>query len=233
MPTVFIAGVDQGIGQALAHTYLDHGYTVFATAEHEDKNLLSRPDYYCIEIDPYTPETVYSDVKEFTRRHAFDRVILSSETLGNVCDITDLPLHELQTMLNVNFLSPKQILDAILHYAKADQAVLIGADTTRLMHRGWGAYIASKEAMSAMIPFYAEQFPNTHFSTISPNIVATPELAHIFKTANTRRFPSVSRIQGGLVQPPEQAAEALLIGIERARDFRSGERHLLNDLLKQ
>ena len=233
MASVFIAGTDHGIGQALAHTYLDEGYTVYATTEHEDKSLIARTGYFSLPVDMGAPETVFDPVKDFTRRHTFDHVVLCSEMIGQISDPTDLLLHELQKLLDVNFLSMKQILDAILIHAKAQQVVLIGTDTTRLMQRGWGSYIATREVLNTLLPFYAEEFPDTHFSTIIPNLTATSELARIFKTADTRRFPSIARIQGGLIKPPEQTAEDLIIGVKRVRDFRSGERYILDELLKQ
>jgi len=233
MQNVFIAGVDHGIGQALAHAYLDREYTVYAIGAQEDKTLLSRPDYYFTPVDMHSPEIVHSDVESFAQRHTFERVILASETMGSICDMSDLPLHEFQEAVNVNVLSVKQILDALLRHATVQQAILIGADATRLRHRGWGSYIATKEMMSDLLPFYAEEYPDTHFSTIVPGLTATPELSHIFKTANTRRFPSVMRIRNGLIKSPGQTAEELLVGFDRVQNYRSGEQHHLDKLLKQ
>ncbi len=232
MQNVFIAGVDHAIGQAIAHAYLDREYTVYAIGAQEDKVLLSRPNYYFTPVDMHVPEIVHSDVESFIQRHTFERVILASETMGNICDMSDIPLHEFQDTLNVNVLSLKQTLDALLRHATAQQVILLGADTQKLEHRGWGSYIATKVMMSTLIPFYAEEYPDTHFSTIVPGLTATPELSHIFKTANTRRFPSVMRIRNGLIKSPEQTAEELLIGFDRVQGFRSGEEHLLEKLLK-
>jgi NAD(P)-dependent dehydrogenase (short-subunit alcohol dehydrogenase family) len=232
MQTVFIAGADHGIGRALAHACLDRGCTVYAAAGQEDRTLLPRPGYYCLPIDFHSPETLRDEIKTFTQRHTFDRVILCSEAVGEISDLTDLTLTELQQLLDVNLFALKQILDAILLHATVKQVVLVGVDTTRLMYRGWGAYVATREVMNTLLPFYTFEFPDTHFSTLVPDLTASPELTRIFKTANTRRFPSVARIQGSLIKSPEQTAEELLIGFERVRDFRSGERYKLEELLK-
>jgi NAD(P)-dependent dehydrogenase (short-subunit alcohol dehydrogenase family) len=232
MKTVFISGAHQGIGKALAESCLQRGDTVYGIGEAIDKSMLSHSAFYYREVDYYSPGLLQDYLREFVSRHTFDRVILAHDAYGKIEDISEQVLETMRKIMNVNLWSTKHTIDAIVRNAKVYQIVTIGANLEQFTHRGWSAYVLSKTAQHALMPFYANEFPQTHFSTIIPSITLTPELSQIFQTTNARRFPSVARIQSGLIKSPEQSAEALIDGCAQVLSYRSGETFMLNELIR-
>jgi NAD(P)-dependent dehydrogenase (short-subunit alcohol dehydrogenase family) len=232
MKTIFISGAHQGIGKALTEIYLERGDTVYGVGEAIDKTLLSHSGFIYLEIDYHAPELLQNSLHEFVARHTFDLVILAHETYGKICDISDQLLDDMRDAMNVNLWANKQIIDALVRNATVHQLVAIGANLDMFTHRGWNAYVLSKSAQHALLHFYAEGVPDTHFSTIIPHLTHTPELSRIFRTINTLRFPSVARIQSGLIKVPEKTAEELLDGFAQVLAYRSGDEYLLADLIK-
>ncbi len=222
METVFITGVGSGIGQMLAETYRAQGATVYAVGQHEDKHLISDPEFHFFPLDFRDPELIRNIIRPFVEHRSFTRVILNSGTSHTLRDMRDISLNVMRETMNVNLWAHKQVLDALLQHANIEQVIALSASPGIFEHRGWGACALSKAALNTLIRLYAEEVPKIHFSAIAPYLTHTPMIKNVLKGTAPGRYPSLQRIKEGRVLTPEQSVSRLIQAFDKVRQYNSG-----------
>jgi len=222
METVFITGVDHGIGQKLAEIYWEQGATIYAVGRHEDKQLISDPNFHFFPLDFREPELIRNILRPFVEHRSFTRVILNAGTSHTLRDMRDITLNVMRETMNVNLWAHKQIMDTLLQHANIEQVIALSASPGIFEHRGWGAYALSKSALNTLIRLYAEEVPKIHFSAIAPYLTHTPMLQKVLEDSVSVRYPSLERIKTGKVLTPEQSAHRLIQAFDKVRQYNSG-----------
>jgi alcohol dehydrogenase len=220
--TIFITGIGSGIGRALAEKHIERGNRVYAIGRHEDKSIMSHPHFHFFHLDFHEPELIRDDLRTFVHKIHFDRVILNAGMCSEVRDMLEIPLEEMRDVMNVNLWSHKQVIDALMIHANVDQVVAIGASPSVFEHRGCGAFALSKAALQALIQLYAEEFPNTHFGVLLPDLIQTPMLSKILQDTDPMRYPIVKQIQESRVMPLDQAIPKLMDAFVKIKQLKNG-----------
>jgi len=222
MKTVLITGVSSGIGQALAEEYIRRGDKVFGIGKEPCKSIMSNPKFAFMPLDLAEADLVRDDIREFIVGRHFDIAILNAAIYPEANRLTETSIAQMRKTMDINFWSVKQIIDGLLLHAKVDQIVAMGAVPALFCHSGFGAYAISKAALEPMIKIYAEEFQQTHFGILSPDLIQTPTFSTFLKEADTSRFPYIQKIKDKVILPLDQATPKLLDALVEIKRHKSG-----------
>ncbi len=233
MQTILITGVSSGIGQALAEEYIKRGDAVFGIGRNPAKSIMSEPNFYFLPLDFTEPDLILDDMKKFVSGRFFDLVVLNAGTYTTVQKLSETTIGQIQEALNVNLLSAKHTIDAVLTHAKAEQIVAISTDFEVFGHHGFGAHIVSKAALNSLIQLYAEEFPNVQFNTMATELIQTPTLSKFLKIPDPERHPYVQKIRDRFMVPLDQAIPQLIDSFAEAKHTSNGSFVEMKKLKKQ
>jgi NAD(P)-dependent dehydrogenase (short-subunit alcohol dehydrogenase family) len=93
--------------------------------------------------------------------------------------------------------------------------------------RGWNAYSLSKASFNMLIDLYSKENENTHFSALAPGLIDSKMQDYIYSLPENDKFPVLKKLhdaKGTSKMPPaEKAAMIISDGIEKAKNYGSGE----------
>lgn len=221
---VLITGIGSGLGEALAETYLEGGFEVYALSRHlpdalsdHERLRFERCDLRALEEIPFHLERLLTGVE------GIDLAILNAGILHAIKDMVETPLFEFEEAMAVNVWANKVILDHFIrHQIPLRQVVAISSGAAVNCNRGWNDYALSKAALNALIKLYAREMEGTHLVALAPGIVMTPMLRKVIETVDVERFPSVRRIQQTPKMTPKEAAQRLFQLIPQLLQYESG-----------
>ncbi len=218
---LFITGIGSGLGKALAEEALSRGYEVYAMSRHLPEGLRGKVRFK--RCDLLELEKVYPAVVELLANvDSLDLVILNAGILGKFGDTHDVPLYEMERVMDINVWANKVILDALIDLnIPIRQIVGISSGAAVNCNRGWNAYSISKAALNCLLKLYAREMEGTHITALAPGLVLTPMLEEVMKQ-DEDRYPSVSRIKESPKRTPEEAARLLFDTFPRLFEFDSG-----------
>ena len=222
MRKVFITGVSSGLGEALVSRALERGDQVYAVGRRDNPRFANKAGYYFYPLDLSDIEMLRENLREFVRHHEYDLVILNAGVLGEIRELSEIPLKKARAIMDLNLWANKQVIDTLDLHAKSRQIVAVSSGAAVNGSKGWGPYAISKAALNMMIKVYAHEKPWTHFSAIAPGVVMTPMLKRMLDLTDPLLFPSVQRIKDGPILSPEAAARLFLDACEKAREYESG-----------
>jgi len=222
MRTVFITGVDSGLGEALAKACIERGDQLFAVGRHDNKPFHRYPNYTFYPIDLRDTAMLREALFPFIRKHEYDLVILNAGVLGEIRPMDEISLQKAQTIMNINLWANKQIIETIDLHARAKQIVAVSSGAAVNGSKGWGPYAISKAALNMMIKVYAHEKPWTHFSAIAPGVIMTPMLRRLLEQTDPDLYPSIQRIKEGPILSPDTAARIFLRACKQALEYESG-----------
>ena len=235
---IFITGVSSGIGLALAKTYLNRGDAVYGISRREPAEL-RHSSFHFKSLDLLNVDRIEPVLRDLLRGVNHLKVsILNAGILGKIADLRETPLAQMQHVMNVNVWSNKLLVDALFNLRiKVDQVVAISSGAAVSPRRGWNAYAISKASLNTLTSLYAAERPETHFSAITPGIVDTAMQDQIARMPQDSRFASLDTLRAAKGTPmmptPDEAAEDLLTGIEKATKHPSGSFLDLSALVKR
>lgn len=221
MKNVFITGVSSGLGNALSEKIIEKGNRVLGISRTSPENI--KDDLFRhISVDLADLENIVVPLQElFSDIEKIDLVILNAGTLGDLKGLRDTSIESVHKVMDINVWSNKVILDFLMsEYRDIEQVVAISSGASVNASAGWGGYSVSKASLNTLIKLYSNEFPNTHFTSLAPGLVATPMLNHIIETADRSKFPSIERIINSRKFTPGEAAENI---IEKLNDLVSIE----------
>jgi benzil reductase ((S)-benzoin forming) len=194
---IFITGVSSGIGYALAQMYLDQGNEVYGVSRRAPSDLLIRPNFLFQWLDLSQLEKLRSALAELLAAHpGLDLAILNAAVVGNLSDISETTIAELDEVMTVNVSGNKVVLDCLFELCpRVAQVVAVSSRGAVKAARGTPAYCLSKAALNMLIALYAEERPKTHFSAVAPWIVNTEMQEVLIRKAGDPRFPALSFLE--------------------------------------
>ncbi len=225
MANILITGIGSGLGKALAQFYLDQGDRVLALGRRLPPDLSHHPGLDFMPCDLRRLESIETSVRELISPvERLDLVILNAGVLGQIRDMRDTPLYEMEAVMTVNVWANKILLDALIaSEVEVEQIVGISSGAAVNCNRGWNAYSLSKAALNTLLKLYAREMENTHVTSLAPGIIWTPMLQQVIDESDKTRYPSIRRIEEAPKMPPEEAARLLAATFPRLKQYGSGE----------
>lgn len=230
MKNVFITGIGSGIGAGLAQACLLRGDRVFALGRTQSLEITHTTHLTFRKQDLRDLEGITHSVAGLLKQaERLDMVILNAGILGEIKDLKDTLLWEIQQLMTVNCWSNKVIIDALLSLGiPIKQVVGISSGAAVSGRRGWNGYGLSKAAFMMLIKLYAAEVPCTHFCSLAPGLVDTAMQAYLAQLPEhiVDSYPVVARIRSQRGTPdmpsPSEAADRLLAYMEKALSEQSG-----------
>jgi len=221
---IFITGIGSGLGLALARLYLEKGYTVLALSRHLPKDLENEPNLHFLECDLSHLEQVKCCTKKITALvDHIEIAILNAGILGEIKDMHQTSLKEINQVMDINVWANKLILDVFIEEKKkVKQIVAISSGAAINCNRGWSGYSISKAALNCLIKLYAREMENTHLTALAPGLVLTPMLNYILEKVDENKYPSVKRLKKSPKRTPQETAELLYSIFPQLLRYESG-----------
>ena len=218
---LFITGIGSGLGKALAEEALKRGYEVYALSRRLPGDLRGKVRFKgcdLLELERIHPAVV----ELLSGVDSLDLVILNAGVLGRFGDMHEVPLYEMEKVMDINVWANKVIIDALIDLnIPIRQIVGISSGAAVNCNRGWNAYSISKAALNCLLKLYAREMEKTHITALAPGLVLTPMLEEVMRQ-DERKFPSIKRIKESPKRTPEEAAKLLFDTFPRLLEFESG-----------
>ena len=224
--TIFITGNSQGLGYGLTRAYLGQGDHVYGLSRGGCSGLEGHLyDYRCDLAD-------LDRINEHLDRYLgqldqLDIAILNAGILGNIKDLHETPLSEIQRTFTINVWANKIILDWLhARTFPVKQIILISSGAAVNGNRGWNGYALSKATLNMLTMQYAHEFPHTHLTAFAPGLIHTQMQDRLCTEIDSGEFPSINALKqayGTDAMPdPEQAGELLMRAFPRLTTYPSG-----------
>ena len=220
---ILITGIGSGIGRALAKRYLREGWEVFALSRSEAAPLDDGRLRY-LSLDLAAIERIEGALGRLLEGvAALDLVVLNAGVLGEIREMAETSLADIEVVMRINVWANKVILDT-LRLRGIDVAQVVGISSGAAVNgnKGWGAYSLSKASLNMLLRLYAAEMPRTHITALAPGVIDTPMVRGIVEGADRARFPSVQRLAEGVILPVDEAAERLVKAFDEVKSYASG-----------
>ena len=219
---VFITGIGSGLGEALAKVYLEAGEEVYAISRFLPRSLEGFENLHFFPLNLHAHERIEGAMRDLVGDVDLDIAILNAGIIGELKDMSETSLHEIDAIMDLNVWANKVILDYFkLHPPRQIVAISSGASVSGA--RGWNAYALSKATLNMLIRLYAAEMPYTHLSALAPGLVETPMMKHILSHADPEKFPVVRRLAESKRLDPKDAAILLADIFPKLLEYPSGE----------
>jgi benzil reductase ((S)-benzoin forming) len=233
---VLITDTNSGFGHALAMEFLNTGASVYGISRWPNNRLNDFPDYYHLTQDLMKLDELKNNVINFLGNlETLDLVILNAGMLPEFKDIRKTPIENITSMLNVNLLANKLIVDIILERVPdVYQIVAISSGTAINGNRGWNGYAISKAALNTLIKLYAGEIPDTHFSAIEPGIIDAETDEEIYSLLNKSPRDVNGQLEinkNGKITNPKYAANYMVEAMGIILQEESGTYSEVRDIL--
>ncbi len=219
---IFITGIGSGLGEALAKEYLEAGEEVYALSRVLPKSLEKYDNLNFYKIDLFATEEIKDALNNLLGECNLDIAILNAGIVGELKDMSETSLHEIDSVMKLNVWANKVILDFLKGVA-VDQIVAISSGASISGARGWNAYALSKAALNMLIKLYSNEMPNTHLISLAPGLIDTPMMEHILKYGDDEKFPTIKRLKNSPRLDPADAARLLIDNFKKLLEYPSGE----------
>ncbi|QQJ98185.1 SDR family NAD(P)-dependent oxidoreductase [Burkholderia ambifaria] len=218
MASVFISGVSDGIGHALAAHYLDRGWTVYGIARRRPDALLASGNMVFKQCDLLTLDEatdLFNGVFAPIAQDGVSVVYLNAGVSGTAPRrARECSSNELQRTLTVNTVANKLLLDAFLALPTRPDVVVASASIAGVRFRaGMLPYSLSKAALLALCGVYAEEYPDVFFAVLGMCNVDTALSREIVFSPRIAEFPEHARLKerfrtpGYAVAPAQRAVD--------------------------
>ncbi len=214
MNCILITGGSSGIGLALTEACLERGMKVRSLSRRLPD--VSHPGLDALSLDLADPDDVEENFAPWLASGpAPEAVVLNAGILGQLGNLAEVPLEDLEQTMRVNTWANKLLLDALLagETPPAQVVAISSGAATQALH-GFAGYALSKAALNMLIGLYAVEFPKTHFTSLAPGIIATPmqeELSDMPDRASYATLQTLheTRLAGGMRSAEDLALDLL------------------------
>jgi len=220
---VLITGVGSGIGKALADAFVARNATVYGISRRAAAPI-GAENFHYLALDLSAVERIAPALERFLADvERLDLVVLNAGVLGEIKEMTETALHEIEAVMRVNVWANKVILDTLIgRNIAVAQVVGISSGAAVNASRGWGPYSLSKSALNTLLRLYAREMPGTHLTALAPGVIDTPMVRHIVEEVDEVKYPSAARLKKGPILSPEDAAKRLIEAFEKVKTYESG-----------
>lgn len=217
---ILITGCSSGLGLALTNYYLEKNYKVFGISRKKpditNTNFIHKSfDLSNISKIKEELSTFILDIKEI------DTVFLNAGMLGRIKILSELSIQELNEVYALNVYANKEILDILMN-VKVKNILVISSGASKNGYKGWGSYSLSKAGVNMLVNLYSNEMLNTKILALAPGVIKTPMTDFIRFELDENIFPSVKKLNEGLVQMPEETAVKIDNLINKIDEFKSG-----------
>ncbi|MRJ01954.1 MAG: SDR family NAD(P)-dependent oxidoreductase [Epsilonproteobacteria bacterium] len=219
---IFITGIGSGLGEALALEFLEAGENVYALSRHLPRSLEGFENLHFLSLNLFAHEKIGIAMEELLGDVELDLAILNAGVVGELKEMEETSLHEIEAIMDLNVWANKVILDR-LKRRTVKQIVAISSGASVSGARGWNGYALSKAALNMLIRLYGEEMPHTHLTSLAPGIIDTPMLRYIMEHGDPHRFPVVQRLREAPKMTPRDGARLIIDTLPRLLEYPSGE----------
>ncbi len=194
---VFITGISSGLGQSLAAAYLSQGDTVFGLSRRPPTMDFPSEDWSFAAVDLADFEGAKAGTQELLGGvNQLDLIWLNAGVLGELKDMADATIKEMQHTFDVNVWANKVVLDTVFAMGiDVKQVVAMSSGAAVNGNRGWNGYSIAKAALNMLIQLYAAERPGTHFCALAPGLVDTAMQDYICALPPSESRPSVEKLK--------------------------------------
>ena len=177
---ILVTGTSRGIGQAIAKTFLEEGYSVIGTST-TGKSNIEDENFSCYQLSLDNEESIKSFIEELNKNKvSLQGIINNAAILLDKNSSSQVDIEKLRTTFNVNFFGAISITEGLIPLLE-DNSHIINISST------WGSfsdpyfseyqphYKMSKAALNMYTKLLAERLTNRNIkvSALDPGWVKT------------------------------------------------------------
>ena len=226
---ILITGTSSGVGYGLTKKYLRNGHSVFGISRKHNEELDSFSDFRFLSQDLSKFSEVSFRLPDFLKGiSSLELVILNAGILNEIKDLADSSLEEIKKVMDVNVWANKILIDNLFRLGiNIEHVVGISSGAAVSGSRGWNAYALSKATFNMLIQLYAKEHSSTHFTALAPGLIDSNMQDYIYSLREQGKFPVIKKLKSAKgtekMPGPEEAADIISEGIEKSRNYESGE----------
>lgn len=217
---ILITGCSSGLGLALTNYYLEKDFKVYGISRNKpdikNENFIHKSfDLSNISKIKEELSTFILDIKEI------NTVFLNAGMLGKIKILSKLSIEELNEVYALNVYANKELLDILMNL-KVKNILVISSGASKNGYKGWGSYSLSKAGVNMLVNLYSNEMIDTKILAVAPGVIKTPMTDYIRFELDENIFPSVKKLNLGVVQTPEETALKMDNLINNIAEFESG-----------
>lgn len=217
---ILITGCSSGLGLALTNYYLKKNFKVFGISR--TKPNIENLNFIHINFDLSQVDKIKENLSDILKDiNEFETVFLNAGMLGKIKVLKDLSIEELNEVYSLNVYANKELLDILMNI-KVKNIIIISSGASKNGYKGWASYSLSKAGVNMLANLYSNEMINTKILAVAPGIIKTPMTDYIRFELDVNIFPSVKKLNDGVVQTPEETAIKLDNLINKIDEFESG-----------
>jgi alcohol dehydrogenase/benzil reductase ((S)-benzoin forming) len=225
---ILITGCSSGLGLALTNYYLSKSFKVYGISR--NKPNINNQNFIHKIFDLSDISQIKTQLSSFIKNlKKIDTVFLNAGMLGKIRLLNDLSINELNEVYSLNVYANKEILD-ILMSTKVKNIIVISSGASKNGYKGWGAYSLSKAGVNMLVNLYSNEMLDTKIIALAPGVVKTPMTDYIRFELDENTFPSVKKLNEGIIQTPEESAQKIFELTQNLDDFVSGSYMDIRDI---
>jgi len=208
---ILITGISRGIGYGLANYYLKN-HNLYAIGR---KNPFGKKvKFYKLDLSAIEKIKEAIDALEIKN---LDLAILNAGVLGEIKDMKEWSVKELEDIFKINVWANKILIDYISSFTKKIVVISSGAGVNG--NKGWGGYSLSKCAVNMMVKIYSQEIDSKIYA-LAPGVIETDMVKSVI-SFDKSKYPSLKRVEEGMVKL-EDGIERVVKTIEKLDEFESG-----------
>ena len=217
---ILITGCSSGLGLALTNYYLEKGFKVFGISR--TKPNIENLNFIHINFDLSQVDKIKEKLTDILENiNEFETVFLNAGMLGKIKVLKDLSIEELNEVYTINVYANKELLDILMNI-KVKNIIIISSGASKNGYKGWASYSLSKAGVNMLANLYSNEMLNTKILAVAPGVIKTAMTDYIRFELDENIFPSVKKLNDGVVQTPEETAIKLDNLINKIENFDSG-----------
>lgn len=217
---ILITGCSSGLGLALTNYYLEKNYKVFGISR--KKPDITNTNFIHKSFDLSNISKIKEELSSFILDiKEIDTVFLNAGMLGKIKILSELSIQELNEVYALNVYANKELVDILMNI-KVKNIIVISSGASKNGYKGWGSYSLSKAGVNMLVNLYSNEMVNTKILALAPGVIKTPMTDYIRFELDENIFPSVKKLNEGLVQTPQETAIKIDNLINKIDEFKSG-----------
>ena len=217
---ILITGCSSGLGLAITNHYLEKGFKVFGISR--NKPDIKNENFIHKSFDLSNISKIKEELSAFILdTKEINTVFLNAGMLGKIKVLKELSIEELNEVYSLNVYANKEILDILMNI-KVENIILISSGASKNGYKGWGSYSLSKAGVNMLVNLYSNEMIDTKVLALAPGVIKTPMTDYIRFELDENIFPSVKKLNVGVVQTPLETAIKIDNLINKIDEFKSG-----------
>ena len=217
---ILITGCSSGLGLALTNQYLKKDFVVYGISR--NKPEIKNENFIHKNFDLLNISKIKEELSDFILNiKEINTVFLNAGMLGKIKTLSELSIEELNEVYALNVYANKEILDILMN-TKVKNIIVISSGASKNGYKGWGSYSLSKAGVNMLVNLYSNEMINTKIIALAPGVIKTPMTDYIRFELDENIFPSVKKLNVGIVQTPQETAQKIIELTQNLDNFQSG-----------